>query len=241
MPSVSSHNSAPSKINGKPTSKPQRNALVFDSHVYKGSRFGDVWQALSSLPYTVLPEDRVGWHSVVPWLKNAALLRAARRTLDSNADMLPSFRKLVHPIGIALRGIWRITRPTRYTGYFATGSEALIIARASDALGETRPGQLRFLGMGGKLYPTTDPNHREPLKTANFFVFENIGGSHTERFSEASYCNDLLPVTPHLGAAVNAPLANIVGPAFAIADKTIDPTQLMIRQLYPIAELGESE
>jgi len=239
MPSTASHASEHTKLNGH-AKQPTRNALVFDPHVYKGSRFSEVWQTLAADPYSTLPQDRVGLHSIALWLKDAALLRDARRTLDTGADLLPSFRKLVHPIGISLRGTWRITRDTPYTGYFATGSEALIIARASDALGETRPGKLRFLGMGGKLYPTTDPDHREPLKTANFFVFENIGGSHTKRFTEASFTNDLLPVTPHLGAITKAPFGNIIGPAFAIADKTIDPTQLMIRQLYPIAELGEA-
>lgn len=244
MPSTSSFSEpkkaqAANKVNG--TQRAERNALVFDPHLYKGSRFSDVWQTLSADPYSVLPEDRVGFHSIATWLKNAALLRAARRTLDTGADLLPPFRKLVHTIGISLRGTWRITEQTPYTGYFASGQEALIIARASDALGETRPGKLRFLGIAGKLYPTTDADHQEPLKTANFFVFENIGGSHTKRFTEASLTNDLLPVEPHPGAALKAPLGNILGPAFAIADKTIDPTQLMIRQLYPIAELGEQQ
>jgi hypothetical protein len=153
--------------------------------------------------------------------------------------VLPPFRKLVHPYGIALRGSWRITRETPFTGYFATGREALIIARASDALGEHRAGKLRFLGLAGKLYPTTNPHHKQLLRTANFFTLENLGGSHTPRFVEANLCNDLLGLVPHLRAGVDAPLGAVLGSAFAYAERTLDVTRMMIRQLYPIAELGE--
>src|SRR5690349_4475294 len=126
---------------------PQRTGVVLDALAYRGSRFMDVWRTLTADAYQQLPTDRIGWRDLHGWLKRAALLRAAKRTLDTRADLLPPFRKLVHPYGIALRGTWRITRETPYTGYFAGGSEALIIARASDAIGEYRPGKLRFLGL----------------------------------------------------------------------------------------------
>jgi hypothetical protein len=184
--------------------------------------------------------DRIGWRSLAAWLHKAALLRAAQRTLDTRADLLPPFQKLVHPYGICLRGRWHITHETPYTGYFASAREALIIARASDAMNETRPGKLRFLGLAAKLYPTADAHHPEPLQTANFFALENLAGSHSERFSEATLYNDLLPLIPQPGAARYAALANVVGPTFMLADRALmHPSQPMIRQLYPIAELGE--
>jgi hypothetical protein len=200
----------------------------------------DVWRTLKADTYEQLPRERIGLRDLRSWLKQAALLRASRRTLDTRADLLPPFRKLVHPYGISLRGTWRITKETPYSGYFATGSDALIIARASDAVGESRPGKLRFLGLAGKLYPTTNVHHKQLLKTANFFTLENLGGSHTQRFTEASLSNDLLPIVPHLGVGMDTLLGAVLGPVFALADRTLDPAQLMIRQLYPIAELGEA-
>jgi hypothetical protein len=219
---------------------PQRTGVLLDALAYRGSRFMDVWRTLKADAYDQLPAARIGLRDLRSWLQRAALARAAKRTLDARCDLLPPFRKLVHPYGIALRGSWRITRETPFTGYFATGSEALIIARASDALGEHRPGKLRFLGLAGKLYPTTNPHHKQLLRTANFFTLENLGGSHTARFVEASLGNDLLPLVPHLGASIDIPLGAVLGPAFAYAERTLDFTQLMIRQLYPIAELGEA-
>lgn len=222
------------------TSNQQRTGVVLDALAYRGSRFMDVWRTLKADAYGELPTGRIGLRDLRSWLRHAALVRAAERTLDTRSDLLPPFRKLVHPYGIALRGTWRITRETPFTGYFATGSEALIIARASDALGEYRPGKLRYLGLAGKLYPTTNPHHKQLLRTANFFTLENGGGSHTQRFAEASLCNDLLPLVPHLGASLDAPLAAVVGPVLAYAERTLDLTQVMMRQLYPIAELGEA-
>lgn len=209
-------------------------------HPYAGSHFAVVWNAVAADPYPVLPKERVSWRSIPSFVRDAALLRAAQRTLDSRADLLPGFRKLVHPYGICLKGSWEISEATSYTGYFATGKKGLLIARASDAMNETRPGKLRFLGLAGKLYPTLDPDHKEPLETANFFVMENLGGSHRERFSEATMGNDLLPLRPHPGTLGYAPLVNVVGPAFVLAGRALAPTQAMIRQLYPIAELGEA-
>jgi hypothetical protein len=217
------------------------NGVVRDASAYRGSRFMDVWRALQADVYQELPQGRIGVAELRDWLGHAALLRAAERTLDSRADLLPPFRKLVHPFGIALRGTWRITRETPYTGYFATGSEGLLLARASDARGEDRSGRLRFLGLAGKLYPTSNPEHKQLLKTANFFTLENLGGSHTPRFIEASLTNDLLPLVPHLKSAALSPLGALLGPTFMLADRAIAPTQPMIRQLYPIAELGEGD
>ena len=210
-------------------------------HPYAGSHFAVVWNAVAADPYLLLPRERVSWRSIPSFVRDAALLRAAQRTLDTRADLLPGFRKLVHPYGICLSGRWEISEPTPYTGYFATGKKALVIARASDAMNETRPGKLRFLGLAGKIYPTIEPDHSEPLETANFFLLENLGGSHRERFSEATLGNDLLPLRPHPATLRYAALASVVGPAFVLADRALAPTQAMIRQLYPIAELAEAD
>jgi len=208
--------------------------------VYRGSRFADVWRAVTADPYDALPEKRLGLGNV-PELISKGIYRAARRTLETRGDLLPAFDKLVHCVGICLRGRWLIDGDTRYSGLFKTGSSGLIIARASDALGEHRPGKLRFMGLAGKLFPTSDPDHEKPLATANFFTLENLSGTHTRHFVDATLSTDLLPITPHPGIAAKLPLGALAGPAFVLADRALSPTQAMIRQLYPIAELGEWE
>ena len=207
---------------------------------YRGSRFAEVWRAVVADPYDALPDKRLGLGSLRDFVVKG-IYRAARRTLSTRQDLLPPFDKLVHPAGICLRGSWSIDEITPYTGMFKTGKRGLIIARASDAAGESRPGKLRFLGLAGKLYDTTDPEHTEPLPTANFFTIENLAGSHTRHFVEATLSSDLLPVAPHAAGLLNAAAGAMLGPAFSLADRALTPTQPMIRQLYPLAELGESD
>jgi hypothetical protein len=210
------------------------------STAYRGSRFADVWRAVSADPYDALPEKRLGLSSV-PELISKSIYRAARRTLETRADLLPAFDKLVHTVGICLRGTWTIDDTTRYTGLFKTGSKGLIIARASDAMGEQRAGKLRFMGLAGKLWATHDPDHEAPLPTGNFFTLENLSGSHTRHFLDATLTTDLMPLQPRVGVAGKIPVGLLAGPAFMLADRALSPTQAMIRQLYPIAELGEWE
>lgn len=208
-------------------------------HAYAGSRFSEVWRTISADPYDALPDRRVRPVRGALSLLERRLYREARRTLVRTEDVLPEFDKLVHPTGICLRGQWRITVATPYTGLFRSGSEGLIIARVSDALGEQRPGRLRLLGLAGKLYATRDPEHGLPLPTANFFTLENLGGSHTRHVAHATLSTDLIGARPHPGMASTTLIGAVAVPAFALADRALTPTQPMIRQLYPIAELGE--
>jgi ABC transporter substrate binding protein len=75
------------------------------------------------------------------------------------------FRRLVHPNGICLTGLWQITADTGYSGYFRNGSRALVVGRYSTCCRETRRGHVRSLSLVGKLFPTADPDHVEPLAT----------------------------------------------------------------------------
>jgi hypothetical protein len=218
-------------------STPKQTAV---STSYRGSRFSEVWRAVSSDPYDTLPHKRLGLHSV-PELLARNLYGDARRTLETQEDLLAPFDKLVHPLGICLRGTWTIDAPTPYTGLFKSGSKGLIIARASDAMGEDRPGKLRFMGIAGKLWATDDPEHAAPLPTANFFTLENLSGSHTRHFLDATLSTDLLPIRPHAGVTAKAPVGLVAGPAFMLADRALSPTQAMIRSISPIAALGERE
>ena len=218
---------------------------------YAGSRFSEVVAALFANPYQrvwgragepPLPMQDVNFRSVFGGLVSFGanqFLKASERTLDSRADLRwgpdgKGVRRLVHPNGICLIGRWRITEPTNYSGYFSAGSEALAIARYSTCCTETRRGHNRSLSMVGKLYPTTDPNHVEPLRPANFMTQEDIGGSHTDFINDIELRN--APDTTVTNRGTGVAILLKVGLTFGRVDQ-----RPSMRQLYPIAELGKPE
>lgn len=205
---------------------------------YAGSSFDEVWSQVASDPYDTLPQVSVTLSSFYGFLRNR-ILDASRRTLGDRRDLLPWFRKLLHPSGICLAGTWNITADTPYTGHFKKGSRALFIARASTALTATRRGQYRAFGVAGKLFPTTDP--RAVVETANFFTIEDLGGTLRDHFLDALNTNDIIQISLTPASFLATPVGIAVAKAFAIADRTFDVTQTLERQLYPIAELGEDD
>lgn len=205
---------------------------------YAGSSFTEVWNQVSSDPYAELPHDAVTLSSFFGFLENK-LLEASRRTLSDRSDLLPRFRKLLHPNGVCLAGTWNITAPTPWSGYFRQGSHALFIARASTALTATRRGQFRAFGFAGKLFPTTDADAVVP--TANFITIEDLGGTLRDHFLDARNTNDIIHISLTPETFLNTPVGAAVAEAFATADQTFDITQTLIRQLYPIAEAGERD
>jgi hypothetical protein len=206
--------------------------------VYSGSSFETVWGQVASDPYASLPHDKVTFASFFGFLEDK-LLAASRRTLNDRSDLLPRFQKLVHPNGTCLAGTWNITEETPYTGYFKKGSRGLFIGRASAALSETDRGEYRAFGFAGKIFPTTDPT--EVVPTANFFTIEDLGGTLTPHFLDAANTNDILKISITPTAFMSTPIAAAVVKAFSRADETLDLTQPFVRQLYPIAELGEAD
>src|SRR6185503_1902321 len=153
---------------------------------YGGSRFSEVVEAVFANPYQrvwggqgepSLPVGEVTFRSVVGGILSGSGLfrKACERALDSGADLRwgadrKGFRRIVHPNGVCLIGRWRITADTPYSGYFANGSEALVVGRYSSCCTETRRGQMRSMGLVCKLYPTTDPDHATPLRTASLIT-----------------------------------------------------------------------
>jgi hypothetical protein len=87
---------------------------------YTGSSFREVWSQVASDPYATLPHYQVTLGSFFGFFQDH-LLDASRRTLDDHSDVLPPFRKLLHPNGVCLAGTWNITEETPYTGYFRKG------------------------------------------------------------------------------------------------------------------------
>jgi len=217
---------------------------------YAGSRFAEVQEAIFADPY----QPVWGAPGASPWPQYKLTLRsllsgllsfsrtyqfraATERTVDTAADLRwgagqEGYRRLLHPNGICLTGRWEIDADTPYSGYFHKGSRALIVARYSTCCSETRRGFSRSLAIVGKLFPTTDPNHAEPLRTANFISQQDIAGDYTDFINDAEIRNagDVTAIRRGkgvLGFLVTGIVLNLVD-----AENTI-------RQLYPIAELGK--
>jgi len=142
------------------------------------------------------------------------------------------YRRLLHPNGICLTGFWEITEESSYSGYFRKGSRALAIGRYSTCCTETRRGHARSLALVGKLYPTPDPNHPEPFRTANFITQQDLGGDYSDTINDAEVRN--APDTRAWRRGGALPVLLITGLVFRSVDK--QPSQ---RQLYQIAELGK--
>ena len=163
--------------------------------------------------------------------------QAVARAVDSRADLRwgpdrKGFRRIIHPNGICLTGLWEISEQTPYSGYFQQGSQALVIGRYSTCCTETRRGRERSLSLVGKLFPTTDVNHSELLGTANFITQQDIGGDRTDYINDAELRN--APNTTSWRHGFGVPVLLTEAILFAKTDK--QPTQ---RQLYQVAELGK--
>jgi hypothetical protein len=111
------------------------------------------------------------------------------------------------------------------------GSNALAVGRYSSA-GETRRGHTRSLALVGKLYPTTDPEHRQPLRTASFFTQQDLGGDFAEFLNDVETRN--APDVRAWRRGLGLPVLALEDQVFGSVDK--EPT---IRQLYEIADLGK--
>ena len=229
----------------------EANQFTEEDRRYNGSRFSEVVAALFANPYQrvwggagepALPVQNVTLRTVFGALLSFGpdqFFKASERTLDSRADLRwgpdgNGVRRLVHPNGVCLIGRWRITEQTDYSGYFSGGSEALVIARYSTCCTETRRGYTRSLSLVGKLYPTTDPNHIEPLQTANFVTQEDIGGSQTDFINDIELRNAPNTTATNRGAGFAILLK--VGLTFGRVDQ-----KPSMRQLYRIAELGKPD
>jgi hypothetical protein len=225
-------------------------ALSTEDRIYQGSRFAEVRNALFANPYQKiwpgpggqgLPRYRVTLGSVLrgilPFLGPYFFRQAAERTVDSQADLRwgvdgKGFRRLLHPNGICLTGMWEITEDSSYSGYFRKGSRALVVARYSTCCTETRRSHGRSLAMVSKLFPTTDPGQVELLRTANFITQQDIGGDYNDYINDVELRN--APDTTAWRRGLGFPIILVTGVLFKRVDK--EPAH---RQLYAIAELGK--
>lgn len=206
---------------------------------YDGSTFRDVKAVTFSGPYTTLPHHQgLGLKTFVQFFNDSA------RNLHDRRDIRPRFDKLIHANGICYSGVWRIDprspgpgdgQPGRngpaaaasrapFTGYFAPGSEGLIIARLSVAGPNPSRGYRRAFGIAGKVYPTLDPTLK--VEPGNFVTVSGLSGS------KAPHILDIAPTNmPEVGPT---PAANVIN---RIIFRLMD-TRPGYRQLYPISTLG---
>jgi hypothetical protein len=215
---------------------------------YSGSRFSEVRDALFANPYQevwgrsgqpALPIYEVTLRSVLrgilPLGKGYLFRQATERAVDSHADLRwgadgKGFRRLLHPNGVCLTGLWEVTEDTKYSGYFRKGSRALVVGRYSTCCTETRRGHTRSLALVGKLFPTTDPNHVQPLRTASFITQQDIAGEQSDYINDAELRN--APDVHAWRRGSGLPILLITGALFQRVDK--EPSH---RQLYQIAEM----
>jgi len=221
-----------------------------DKPVVAGSRYSAVREAVFANPYQKVwgaegnaPFERFPvtfkplMKGILPGGQRWQFLGAAKRVLASDSDLRwgpdgTGFRRLLHANGVVMTGVWEITEETPYSGYFRNGSRGLMVARYSTCCTETRRGHTRSLAMIGRIYPTMDPNHADPLPTASFITQEDIGGENTPNINDAQLRNAPNTTVSRRGSGM--PILLLTGMVLNLAEKK--PT---IRQVYQIAELGK--
>jgi len=119
--------------------------ITDDDRAYRGSRFAEVRDAIFANPYQTvwgrageppLPVYDVTLRRVLrgilPFGRPYLFRKATERAVDSPTDVRwgpdgKGYRRLLHPNGICLTGVWEITEDTPYSGYFRKASRALLI------------------------------------------------------------------------------------------------------------------
>ena len=105
-----------------------------------------VWGAAGEPPLPIYDVTLSGvLRGILPFGRPYIFRQATERAVDSNADLRwgadrKGFRRLLHPNGICLTGLWQITEETSYSGCFRQGSQALIVGRYSTCCTKTRRG-----------------------------------------------------------------------------------------------------
>jgi hypothetical protein len=197
---------------------------------YKGSTFREVRDQVFSDPYETLPTYKITLGSFYQGLSNR-LLQACRVELTEPRDIVEPFQRLVHPLGTALTGRWRMTEDSPYTGLFRKGTEALILARCSVLLYQTCQGEFRGFAFAGKIFPTLDPDER--VNTVDFFTIDNLAGTLAKYFTGVDLSNH-----PPLGFNSDViRLFWVVTATFAAFIRAnFNP---VFRPVYPVASYGE--
>ena len=202
-------------MQARPELGPEQDKEVFD---YRGASFRAVKEAAWSAPYAALPK-----HKGLRPGKFIQFLNDSARNMHDRRDIRPKYDKLIHSHGICFAGIWRIDEASPYSGYFAGGSQGLLIARASVAGLFTKRGFRRSFGIAGKIFPTMNPD--EWVWPANFVTVSHLSGSKAPHITDIEMSNG-----PTVGLD---PIANTIN---RVIFRIID-TRPGYRQLFPISTL----
>jgi hypothetical protein len=202
-----------------PPTVPQLDPKAQSALEYSGASFNQVRDTVWSDPYPDLP-----YHLALGPLKPITFFNHSSRNLSDRRDLLPRFDKLIHANGICHSGVWEITKDSPYTGYFATGSKGLVIARLSVAGLTVSRGTRRAFGIAGKIFPTMD--RAAIVYPGNFVTVSHLSGVRTKHIVDIEVTN-----RPTIGLD---PFANIVN---RIIFRLMD-TRPGFRQLHPISTLG---
>lgn len=202
-------------------------SMAFSTSAYEGVSASSLWTKITSNEYENRPYYKVTLGSLSDGFSNL-ISKAANRTIKQKADFLPTFRKLVHPNGVCLKGEWVIDKENRYSGVFKKGSQFPFIGRASLALSYADAGKRRGFGLAGKVFPSVDVE--QTVKTANFFVIDDLIGTKNEYFLNAPLINDA-DFSLSLSLFKNIFLGAKIAKAFNEAD--LNPG---IRQVYQLSE-----
>ncbi|MCC6510912.1 MAG: hypothetical protein IT423_17555, partial [Pirellulaceae bacterium] len=160
---------------------------------YHGTSFHQLKRVVWSDPYDTLP-----YHVGLGPIKLLRFFNDSSRNLSDKRDLMPYFDKLIHSNGICFTGTWEITETSPYTGYFAKGSKGLLLVRASVAGLSLTANTRRAFGLGGKLFPTMNPD--ETAYPANFVVVSHLSGIRTRHITDIEMTNR---PTVGLGVAPN--------------------------------------
>ena len=200
---------------------PERRFHDTEVFEYQGASYSEVKEAAfagayddNDLPY----QKGLGPTTFIQFFNDAA------RNMHDKRDIRPNYNKLIHANGVCYAGTWKIDQETPYTGYFASGSEGLLVARASVAGPFIKRGHKRSFGIGGKVFPTLNPNER--VWPGNFVTVSHLSGSRTPQVLNIEMSN-----YPTIGLD---PAANLIN---RVIFRTMD-TRPGYRQLFPISTLG---
>jgi hypothetical protein len=222
--------------------------MTAEDRSYRGSTYAEVREALYANPYRggtsgQEPGPLPMFKSTIRNVFRGMLFgedkfkQASARVLDSRADLRwgpdgKGWRRIISPNGICVLGTWEITEDNPYTGYFAKGSKGLTIGRFSNDGNETRRGQRRSISLGMKIYPTTDPDHSEPLIPASVIVQEDLGGMWTDYINDVELVN--MPSVHAYRRGIHLLIMLRAAMTFSRLDKIGER-----RQAYQVAELGK--
>lgn len=218
----------------------------FVSSFVHAASFNEVWEIVSSgrndnkIYVGQLPQRKIGLKEMAE--SPVDIFKAAKKAMTDESDYFPeNTLKLIRPNGICLGGKWEITKDTGYSGHFAKGSEGLVIARASVNYSGTKRGEYRSFGIAAKLFPTMDPN--SDVKTANFFVIDDNGGTLENHFIRAPLLSEAkLSKFNIIKATIRSFSLELIR-KLKLAEKAQNEAdqESKIRQLYPISRVGLKE